>query len=290
MLADYRINGRKTVGRAEISVRRLKKSFSRTRVPQITTLEIQKYIKRRLADGAKNGTINRELAALKRMFNLAARSTPAKVSHVPYIPMLEERNVRQGFFEYEQYRALLSEMPAHMKPVVIFAYKTGWRRGEILNLTWNRIDLKEGIVRLESGETKNDMARNVYLDNEMHGLLKAAFVNRNIGCPFVFQRNGERIKNIEHAWQGACKRAGLPNKLFHDLRRTAIRNMVRAGIPERVAMMISGHKTRSIFDRYNIVSPEDLRAAAFRQEAYVKSLDSSPTVTESVTSCPAFGG
>jgi len=82
--------------------------------------------------------------------------------------------------------------------------------------------------------------------------------------PWVFHRRGTSIKNFDTAWRNACHRAGLPGRIFHDLRRTAIRNMVRVGIPERVAMMMSGHRTRAIFDRYDIVSETDLRDAADR--------------------------
>jgi integrase len=157
-----------------------------------------------------------------------------------------------------------------LKAVATFGYRFGWRHGEILGLTWDRVDLKNGIVRLEAGETKNDDARTVYLDEELKGMLKEAFKNRRLNVPYVFLRDGEPIRGFRKAWISACKEAKLIGKIFHDLRRTAVRNMVRAGVPERVAMMISGHKTRSVFDRYNIVSDDDLKLATMKQSAYLK--------------------
>lgn len=268
LITDYKINGLKSLWRTEISVNHLRKHFRGMKATAITTARVKKYIKDRMKAGASNGTINRELAALKRMFSLGARCTPPKVAQIPYITDLEEDNVREGFFEDEEYQRLHDALSSYLKPVVAFAYHTGWRKGEILGLTWDSIDLKEGSVRLESAQTKNKNARTIYLNTELKSLLKAQMANRHLGCPYVFHRNGKRIKDFRGAWKTACQKAGLKGKIFHDLRRTGVRNNVRAGIPERVAMMISGHKSRSVFDRYNIVDPKDLKEAALKQDAF----------------------
>ncbi len=225
--------------------------------------------------GAANATINRELSALRRMLNLGAKQTPPKVSRVPYIPMLKENNVRKGFFEHDEYLALRNALPPYLKPFVSFAYKFGWRDEEIADLTWSQVDRVKSIVTLEVGETKNDDARTVYLDDELKEIFnnqwKARKTSKNL-IPYVFPgKDGkDRIKDFRFAWGKACKNAKIGKRMFHDLRRTAVRNMVRSGISEKVAMMISGHKTRSVFDRYNITNDADLIAAAKKQETYLK--------------------
>jgi len=280
-LADYRVNNRKSLERAEVSVLKLKDFFGGMKVSQITTATVKLYSDRRLKEGLSNATINRELAALKRMFQLAYRCTPPKVNQIPYIPMLKEPSPRRGFFEHEEFVTLREVLPDYLKPVVTFAYHTGWRKAEILKLKWDQVDLKEGLVRLHPGQTKNDEARSVFLNDELQTMFKALHSQRIIGCPYVFKRDGKRIKDFRSVWVTACKEIGaclwdpekermVPTKIFHDFRRTAVRNMIRAGIHERVAMMISGHKTRSIFDRYNIVSEDDLREAAIKQQNYLQ--------------------
>ena len=283
-LRDYRVTGKKSLERAKISAAHLAEFFEGMRVKHITTAKIQEYTELRLEEGASNGTINRELAALKRMLNLGAQCTPPKVDRVPHITMLKENNARKGFFEHGEFLALHDALPNYLKGLVAFGYKTGWRVSEITNLTWNQVDLKNGIVTLDRGTTKNGEARTVYLDEELQEVFQDQWSYRKklgILLSYVFlNKNGNgKIKDFRCAWDRACRDAGIGKKHFHDLRRTAVRNMVRAGIPERVAMMISGHKTRSVFERYNIVSDTDLKEAAFRQAVYLNSQSVTKTVT-----------
>jgi len=281
-LTDYKINKMKSLTRAERSVEHLKTHFEGCRVPQITAPKIQQYIKSRLEYGAANATINRELAALKRMLNLGAQQK--KVDRVPYIAMLKENNVRKGFFEHGEFIALRNALPGYLQGFSTFAYKVGWRVSEISTLTWNQVDRKQGIVRLEPGETKNDDGRTVYLDDELKEVFNQQWELRKgakklLQYVFLNRDKTDKIRDFRKAWESACDDAKIGKKLFHDFRRTAVRNMVRAGIPEGVAMKVSGHKTRSVFERYNIVNDADLKLAAQKQETYLKSQMVTKTVT-----------
>jgi integrase len=206
-----------------------------------------------------------------------------KIIRKPYISMLTENNARQGFFERTDLERLLAALPDYWRSPVTFAYHTGWRlRSEVLPLRWEQIDLEAGTVRLDPGTTKNKDGRLLYLTCELKALLWGLWQERqNSGasCPWVFPYKGKRLMRIKRTWVTACKKAGLVGKIPHDFRRTAVRNMVRAGIPERVAMQMSGHKTRSVFDRYHIVSDGDLQEAAKRLDKALLS----PTMTKTMT-------
>ncbi|MGE0821761.1 MAG: tyrosine-type recombinase/integrase [Candidatus Binatia bacterium] len=262
---DYQVNAKKSLADVEVRIRKhLTPFFAGRRAHEITTKDVQTYIASRQEEGARRGTINRELAALKRAFNLALQA--GQIVRKPHFPMLAENNARQGFFEQWEYEAVLAKLPDYLRPAASFAYLTGWRlRSEVLKLRWQQIDFETGTVRLEVGTTKNKEGRLLYLTDELRALLvvqrqevRAAYPE----CPWVFPRYGKPVEKGNRSWNRACREAGLVGKIPHDFRRTAVRNMVRAGIPERVAMQMSGHKTRSVFDRYHIVSDGDLREAA----------------------------
>jgi integrase len=186
------------------------------------------------------------------------------------VAKLKEMNIRTGFFEREQLQAVINQLPEYIRRIALFCYITGWRiRSEVLLLQWRHVDFKAGRITLDPGSTKNDDGRVFPFTSEMRALLEAQWKEtqelqrrRGIVVPWVFHRHGVQLKTFYEAWRNACTRAGLPGRLVHDFRRTAVRNLIRAGVPERVAMQLTGHKARSVFDRYHIVAESDLIEAA----------------------------
>ncbi len=262
LLADYQIHGRRSLRSARLSIDHLRAFFGFDRAIDITTDRIKAYAMHRQKAKAANASINRELAALKRMFSLVVQD--GRLSNTPYIPRLAEDNARQGFLDHGAFVLLRANLAEYLRDPIAFLYLSGWRLGEMKAVEWRDVDLAGRIVRLRPEISKNKDGRLLPLSGELLEIMDRARVGRRPDCPFVFHRGAESIGDFRKAWSAACKAAGLRPILVHDLRRTAVRNMVRAGIPDRVAMTLSGHKTRSIFDRYNIVSEADLMSATER--------------------------
>jgi len=291
-LNDYKANGKRSLSTVEHYIEgTVRPYFGDRRAASVTTSDIRAYVTYRQSELTQygkppaNATINRELAALKRGFSLAMDA--GKLTFKPKIPMLRENNVRTGYFEREQFEAVHAHLAGPLQGVAHFAYVTGWRvRSEALPMQWRQVDFEAGTVRLDPGTTKNGKGRVFIMTGELRAVLTAqqAYtekVQRERGCivPWVFHRDGERIRDFRRAWETACKRAGCPGRLVHDFRRTAVRNTVRAGVPERVAMELSGHKTRAVFERYNIVSEGDLLDAARKLDRAVEKLTGTITGT-----------
>jgi integrase len=277
---DYRINGKRSLAHVERRIKlHLTPFFGGKRLSEITTALVRTFIESRQASiteadgtitpGASNAEINRELAILKRACRLAVQG--GTLMRAPHVPMLEERNVRQGFFERDAFETLRGHLPEAVRPVVTFAYLTGWRvPSEVLTLQWPQVDRTAKLIRLEPGETKNSEGRTFPYANlpELDELIEARWQARerllkarDKICPYVFHRHGEPILTFRKAWKAATIKAGCPGRIPHDFRRTAVRNLIRAGVPEKTAMQLTGHKTRSVFDRYDIVNEQDLRDA-----------------------------
>ena len=256
LVTDYEINKLRSVRSVKLSLKHLRRTFALGRAVDITTDRIKKYIASRQREGAANASINRDLSALKRMFKLAVES--GKLRFARHIPMLEENNARQGFVDHGVFLALREHLPPYLKEPIRFLYVSGWRLGEMKALEWRDVDLAGRVVRLRPEISKNKDGRVLPLSGELLEIVERAKAQRRLDCPYVFHLDGEQVGDFKRSWATACKKAGVGKVLVHDLRRTAVRNMVRAGIPHRIAMALSRHKTRSIFDRYNIVSEADL--------------------------------
>jgi integrase len=269
VLADYRLGGQGAVW-AEQHVRlHLRPTFGATIACRLTTEAIRRFKVRRLKDGAAPATINRSLALLKHALRLGTQTTPPKLQRVPHIEMLPESNTRKGFFEETHYDALLPELPEYLRPLLIAGYWTGCRRGELLRLRWDQVDLDRGVIRLAASETKSKTARTIPM---VPSLIAALAVQRaqHPGAEYVFIDDaGLPVRQFNKQWDAACKRAGLEGMLFHDLRRSAVRNLTRAGVSQHVAMQISGHKTASVFRRYDVVDETDLLEAAQKLQRHL---------------------
>jgi len=236
-----------------------------TPLTRITVDTVRDFTRKRQEDGVGNATINRSLALLRRMLRLAYED--GKIHRMPKIRMLKEPPARKGFLQREQFEKLLAALPEHLRPLVTFLYYCGARLGEALQITWLQVDLKAALIRFEPEQTKTDEARYVPLPDVLLALL--AKMEPKEGTVFASE-------NLRKEWMKACAGVGLgtldrttwqySGLIIHDLRRSAIKNLMKAGVNEKVAMEISGHKTRTVFERYHIVDSADVLSAMRRVE------------------------
>lgn len=234
----------------------------------LTAEKIDAYVQDRLAQGDKPATINRVTQLVGQAYRLAIRRKD--LNAMPDIRHLSEAgNERKGFFSRAEFDRVYSHLPSELADFALFGYLTGWRKSEIASLTWS--DVEDSVIRLRGEHSKNREARSVVIAGELPTLIdrrKQARIASGVLTALVFHRDGAPIVEFRKSWASACKAAGVSGKLFHDLRRTAVRNMVRSGVPQNVAMKISGHKTASMFRRYDIANEEDLRQAMESLERY----------------------
>lgn len=235
----------------------------------ITASVIRQYQLARRREDASAATVNRETSALSRMFRLAFEL--GWISTRPIFPArLRENGPRQGFFEHADYLAVRSHLPAPYQDVLDFAYYSGWRKHEILGLRWEEIDAAAHVIRLPPHRSKTQTGRLLPISKPLSAVLAGRRAKRKGNDPLVFRRDHVTVRGWRRAWPEACRAAGVPGRLLHDCRRTTARNLIRAGIPERVAMTLTGHKTRSVFDRYNIVNERELLDAGEKLSQYLE--------------------
>jgi len=265
VLQDYRINHYASIDDLEDRwVKHLQPFFGHLAAAQVTTDICKRYIVSRQQSGVADSTINRTLAALKRMFHLATECTPPKVQFVPYIPMLKENNIRTGFLETEARMRLEQEcgrVGLWMSALFEVGCTYGWRYGSLLKMRVKQVDANANVIRLEPGTTKNKKGLEVTMSRRVRELLLQSIKGKKPSDYLFTRENGKPVRDFRGSWEKVCNEAGLSGLHFHDLRRTAARNMRRGRVSEKVAMEVGGWKTTSVFHRYAIVDNQDIADA-----------------------------
>jgi len=233
---------------------------------QLRERHVEEYRQKRSTETTKRGhaptaaTLDREVELLKRVLNYNVRLGLLTHNPIAHAPLLNKPNTRSTTLTQDDFEALVNAAKKDLRAVLVVAHETGMRKEELLSLTWQQVDLKNGTIRLEAQDTKTERARLVVLTQRALQTLKA-LPRKKRHYVFNNPKTGTRWQDIRKAFAQACKDAGLKNVWFHDQRRTFVTNARKAGVPESVVMRMSGHRSRKVFDRYNIVDHEDLKNA-----------------------------
>lgn len=266
LLDDYDVRGVAQAYIASLKVKSiLNPALGDIKANNFTTAHIKQYIQRR-AKVVKPGTINRELGLLHRAFQLGYQQDPPLVGRVPHLPKLAEGEPRKGFLKPEHYRKLLAALPEELKLLFVVAYHVGLRKGALLRMKWEQVDMDASCIWME-GKRANRKPEPIAVP--VYGDMRTYLEQQPRTSEFLFARGARQIRDFRASWNLACEEAGVPGLLFHDLRRTAVRNLRRAGVAESVIMKITGHRTRGVFERYNITDQTDIREAGRAAEAFL---------------------
>lgn len=278
LLSDYGLRGRASMRQLQSRMRlHLIPLLGPIKALEFSHRQVEPYVRQRRQQGASDAAINRELEHLRAAFKLAVDNE--ELPRTPKIRMLHEDNVRTGFLEHHQYAAMRQALPEYLVPLFVAGYHVGCRLGELLKLQWKQVDFAASQIWLERGQTKGKVARVLPVYGEMKDILAEAFRDRNQkypGCKWVFHHRGEKIVDFRKAWSRACTKSGVAWLRFHDLRRSAVRNMDRAGIPRATIRRIIGHETDAMFDRYRIVDQRDINEAGQKAEHYLNQQTAEP--------------
>jgi integrase len=273
-LEDLKLDGREITARIESNFKIAKELFGKEWSHDLKPKKLKAHQRERLALEEKPATINRRLELVRAAYHAAVRREDLLPGDVPkFFHLDESANVRKGFFTAAEIETLIPHLPEHLRDYVRFAFLCGWRKSECASLRW--CDVDDGSVRLQADESKNGRARVLPLTGEIAEIVERRRDARKLKtdsgvqlAEFVFHHHGERIKEFRKSWKSATDAAGLPGRLFHDLRRSAVKNFVDGGVDEHTARRITGHRTRAVFDRYHVVEHSDLAQALAKVEQH----------------------
>lgn len=282
--ADYIRNDKRSLDSVKFCLKPVKAFFEFDRLLEITSRRIEAYQQHRLDRGMARATINRELAYLRRGFRLLFEAR--EISFIPVIKLLGGENVREGFINRPEFDGLSEHLDQDNRDIVTFLYLSAWRSGEAMSLTWEKVDLTDWVIRLSRKNEKTKRPRTLALVGELREIIERRQEKRTAFCPFVFHRKGRQIKSFLNQFRSAAIAVGLGQMTVdpmtkksrylgivpHDLRRSGIRNLTKAGVGESEGMSISGHRTNSTYKRYNIID-EDLQRQALEKAQQFQKLE-----------------
>ena len=241
----------------------LQATFGDRKAAVVTTEDLNDYVLARHKSGAKNATINREMAFLRRAYRVGYEMRPRLVAEVPVFSTKLPESPRTGFIENDAFTELLAALKEPgLRAMVLTAYRLGFRMSELKNLLV--LQVAGGWIVLFAGATKNCKPRKVAMPSDVRAAVEACCAGKESDSHVFTWPNGKQILDFRASWAKACKEAGVAGLRFHDLRRSATRNIIRKGVPATVAMKITGHLTRAVFDAYDVTADQDLLEAAER--------------------------
>lgn len=273
--------------RLKVALERFNSVFGNVVVSRVKPADLENYQAKRKREGRADNTIDHEIGAAKTMVfkafdnDIISGETLRTFKRVKKM-LRRNANARDRILSPDEYKSLIQKAAKHLRGILATGYYTGMREGEILNLTIDRVNLRNRVIRLEASDTKDKEPRNVPICDELYEVLRkeVGLVRKAEDDNYVFLYKGRPIKSINKALRNACEKAGIPygrfekdGFVFHDLRHTFNTNMRKAGVPESVIMQITGHSTREMFDRYNTIDSEDTRQAIKQLQGYLQSVD-----------------
>ena len=268
--ADYVRHERRSLDTVKYCLAAVKRAFPFDRLLDITPQKIETYQTARLDEGKARATVNREVRYLLHGYKLLFDA--GEISYMP------RENVREGFINRPEFDALCEHLDEDNRDIIMFLYLSAWRSGEAKSLEWSKVDLTDLVIRLSRKKEKTKRPRTLALVGELREILERRQAKRLPSCPYVFHRNGEQIESFRRQWKTAAVAAGLGRidkdagkETYigitpHDMRRSGIRNLIKAGVDESVGMSISGHKTNSTYKRYGIIDEDIQRKALERSQ------------------------
>lgn len=277
VLVHLEVHGRASLAKAKSHAKAVRDDLGHVLARDLDTARIERAAQAWLRAGRARATVNRRLELLGRAYRLAAHRTPPKVRTIPFFSLLSVDNARRGFIEHDEIARLLPHLEPDLRDFAEWCYAVGMRKGEASRLTWPMLDQTgpRWLLRIPAELAKNREGRALPVVGLAREVLDRRKAVRRLDTPLIFHRRwkargGQPIKAFDIAWRNALRAAGLPaDRLFHDLRRSAARNLRLAGATETEAMRVTGHKTASMFRRYSIVTDDDAAAALEKQERFL---------------------